>query len=77
MYDIAVPPETALAEWMEFAQTDALIRALGEVHFEAVDDKGSRLSIYADDQQPLGIDAVVQRFRDRLQKKRLLDRWFA
>ena len=71
-YDIALSPQRALAEWMEFAQSDALIAALGEVHFEAAAGERSRLSIPTDDQQPLGADAIVQRFRERLKRKGLL-----
>ncbi len=72
VYDLAVSPETALAEWMDFAQGDALIAALGEVHFEAAGGERSRLSIRTDEREPLGADAVVQRFRERLARKRLL-----
>ena len=68
IHDIAVPAQTALAEWMEFAQSDAIIRALGEVHFEAEGER-SRLTIRTDDTAPLGIDAVVQRFRERLKHR--------
>lgn len=71
VYDIALPPQAALAEWMEFARSDGLIQALGEVHFEAADTECSRLSIRTDDREPLDADAVVQRFRERLKRKRL------
>lgn len=72
VYDIALPAQVALAEWMEFAQSDQLIRALGEVHFEPVEGERSRLSIQAADGEPLGADAVVQRFRERLKRKGML-----
>ena len=44
----------------------------GEVHFEPVAGERSRLKIEAADPEPLGIDAVVQRFRERLKRKGLL-----
>ena len=70
-YDIAVPPRVALAEWLEFARNEALVRALGEVSFEPVEGERSSLSIRADDGEPLGVDAVVQRFRERLRRRGL------
>ncbi len=73
-YDIALPPQAALAEWVEFAQSESLVRALGEVSFEPVEGGCCRLSIRADDDEPFGVDAVVQRFRDRLTRKRLMAR---
>ena len=69
IYDIALPAQTALAEWMEFARSDALVRGIGEVHIEPMEGDRSRLSIQGDDAGPLGIDAVVQRFRERLKRR--------
>ncbi len=71
VYELAVPPQVALAEWLEFAQGEALVRGLGEVRFEPAEGERSRLAIRVDG-EPLGADAVVQRFRERLARKRLL-----
>ena len=73
IYDIALPPQVALEEWLEFARDEALVRVLGEVRFEECEG-GSRFSVSADDAHPLGVDAVVQRFRERLTRKRLMQR---
>jgi hypothetical protein len=69
-YDIAVPPEVAQAEWDEFAEDEGLVRTVGEVRFEAVTEERTQLAIQADD-GALAVDAIVQRFRERLRHKGL------
>jgi len=70
VYDIAVPPEVAEAEWREFARDENLVRTLGDVRFEAVTAERSQLAI-GGEAGALAIDAVVQRFRERLRHKGL------
>ena len=69
-YDIALPRHDAQAEWREFVDAEALVAMVGEVRFEAVADDCSRLCIA--DREGLGVDAVVQRFRERLKGKWLI-----
>lgn len=72
-YELAVPAAVALAEWIAFAEGDGFVHALGEVRFDAAGARRSRLAIRAaDDGEPLAVDTVVQRFRDRLARKHLL-----
>lgn len=71
-YELAVAAPVALAEWIAFAQDDGFVRALGEVRFGTVGEKHSRLAGRTlDDGEPRRVDAVVQRFRDRLARKHL------
>ena len=70
-YDIALPPEVALEEWLDFARDESLVRSLGDVRFEAVTIERSQLAIQAEG-GALAIDAVVQRFRERLRRRGLV-----
>ena len=70
-YDIAVPPEVAQKEWREFASDESLVQSLGDVRFEAVTEERSQLAIQADE-GALAVDAVVQRFRERLKRRGLV-----
>jgi len=70
-YDIAVPPQVALEEWLQFARDESLVKSLGAVRFEAVTTDRSQLAIQAED-GALAIDAVVQRFRERLKRRGLV-----
>ncbi|MBV9191954.1 MAG: hypothetical protein JOZ85_15815 [Betaproteobacteria bacterium] len=70
-YDIAVPPAVARKEWREFARDESLVQSLGDVRFEAVTEERSQLAIQADE-GALAIDAVVQRFRERLKRRGLV-----
>jgi hypothetical protein len=73
-YELAVAAPVALAEWIAFAQDDGFVRALGEVRFDTAGANHSRLAIRTrEDSEPLRVDAVVQRFRDRLARKHLLE----
>jgi len=71
LYEFAVAQHVAQAEWEEFAHQDGLIRSIGEVRFDALSPDRSRLAIAAGNDASAA-DAVVQRFRDRLTRKRLL-----
>ena len=70
-YDVAVAPEVAQAEWQDFARDESLVQSLGEVSFEAVTTERSQLAIQVED-GALAIDAVVQRFRERLRRRGLV-----
>ena len=72
-YELAVAAPVALAEWIAFSQDDGFVCALGEVRFDTAGARRSFLAIRTvDDGEPLRVDAIVQRFRDRLARKRLL-----
>jgi len=71
-YDLSAPVRWAQDEWREFERADDFVRALRDVRFQPTDANHSRLCVPlpADAQTP-AIDAVVQRFRDRLARKGL------
>ena len=73
-YELAVPAQVALAEWQEFAGEEGLIRSVGAVHFDAVAADRTQLCISGNHDANAG-DAIVQRFRERLARKRLLADW--
>jgi hypothetical protein len=69
-YNFAVSIELAKAEWEEFQRADEFIRGLGQVRFEANDGGRSELCVsMPDGSNTIAMDAVVQRFRDRLARK--------
>jgi hypothetical protein len=71
VYDVALPPHQAEAEWQEFARDEAVVRSVGDVRFDAAPAKCSRLAIRAEN-PGVGIDALVQRFRERLKRRGLV-----
>jgi hypothetical protein len=70
-YEIALPAHIAQEEWRKLVRADQFVRELRDVSFDPLDAKRSRLRVSAlRDGNTLAIDAVVQRFRSELARKR-------